>query len=186
MNHQPYLDMAFADPENPEEALSAAQIKELRTHLDSCEACRQAASAWDEVEGELRQATLAGPQGGFSARWERRLEARQAQEERRQGYIILGISLGLTAFLLALLVTLAWPLIQSPRLILWAGVYQAVRWISMVSATKQFVNSAVQSVNVPLSLLIWLLAAGLAGALCLAWVVSYRFLLQSGSAVMRK
>lgn len=186
MNHQPYLDWAFADPDNPDEALTSDQVKALQTHLDGCEQCRMAALAWDEVQQALDEAPVAAPPAGFTARWQRRLEARQAHDQRRQGFILLGTSLGLAFFLLALLIFLAWPLIQSPGLLLWAGLYQAARWLSIASTTQQFLGSLLQSVELPVSLLTWLLAAGLAGALCLAWVVSYRFLTQSGNIFVRK
>jgi hypothetical protein len=89
---------------------------------------------------------------------------------------------------LALLVVLAWPLLKSPQLYLWTIVYQVVRWFSILSAARGFIESLLQSVSLGPTPTLILMAGGLvslAGALSLAWGASVRWLLQPRPAVVR-
>jgi predicted anti-sigma-YlaC factor YlaD len=188
MTHQPYLNWMLVDPDQPDEALRPEQTVALQQHLESCPECSRLSQAWQAVERELKQPEQAAPAPGFSARWLARLETERSVQQRQHGYRLLALNIGLALAGLALLVVLAWPLLKSPQLYLWTIVYQVVRWFSILSAARGFIESLLQSVSLGPTPTLILMAGGLvslAGALSLAWGASVRWLLQPRPAVVR-
>ncbi len=176
MTHQPYLDWLFIDPDQPMEALDAEQTAKLRAHLAECPECSQLDSAWQSVALELKKSPLASPKAGFASRWEARLEVERLKQHRRQSLGMLVFSLVGAFVLLAALVILAWPLVTSPGLVLWATVYQLMRWFSIIGVAQQFSTSVLRAADLSFSPMVWLFATGLLTMLGVLWVVSYRFL----------
>lgn len=176
MTHQPYLDWLLADPHRPEEVLTADQQVALQGHLAACAECSRMAAAWQAVDRELQAAPARGPQAGFTARWQARLDVDRQKQRRRQSMTMFGVSLGLALVLFVLLTALAWPVIQSPRLLLMTYIFQLIRWASLFGAVQQFTAGILRGVVSGLSPLGLIFSAG---GLCLAavlWVVSYRVL----------
>ncbi len=188
MTHQPYLNWMMVDPDQPDEALRPEQAVALQQHLESCLECSRLALAWQAVERELKQPEQVAPASGFSARWRARLDTERSVRQRQHGYRLLALNIGLALAGLALLVVLAWPLLKSPQLFLWTTVYQVVRWFSILSAARGFIESLLQSVYLGPTPTLILMAGGLvslAGALGLAWGASMHWLLQPRLAVVR-
>ncbi len=65
MSHDPYDEWLLTDEELTEE-----QRQELDAHLETCEECRQIASAWQAVETRLLSVPEAVPDPGFTQRWQ--------------------------------------------------------------------------------------------------------------------
>lgn len=188
MTHQPYLNWMMIDPDQPDEVLRPEQVVALQQHLESCPECSRLSLAWQAVERELKQPEQVAPAPGFSARWQARLETERSVRQRRHGYRLLALNVGLALAGLALLVVLAWPLLKSPQLYLWTIVYQVARWFSILSAARGFIDSLLQSVYLGPTPTLILMAGGLVslvGALGLAWGASMRWLLQPRPAVVR-
>jgi predicted anti-sigma-YlaC factor YlaD len=189
MNHQPYQDWLFVDSGRPEEALSVEQAAALRAHLDECAACRQLSVAWRSVEEDLEAAPLLSPAPGFAGRWQNRQAAdrlfQRSRQHRQQSLLILGISLGVAFVLFTALIYLAWPFVQSPRLLVWTSLYQLVHWVSLFDATQQFLGSLLRAADIAIPPLSWIFAAGGLTLLCVLWVVSYRVLTHPRSVYIR-
>jgi len=77
MNHRPFEDWLLSG-----EALSAAQKRDLRNHLNVCDYC----AALVEVNTALNTARPAVPDRGFVTRFEARLQAKHAQQRRRTSW----------------------------------------------------------------------------------------------------
>lgn len=94
MNHRPFEDWLLSD-----EPLSAAQTRDLYSHLASCPEC----SALMEVNVALRTAQQAQPAPGFSTRFESRLGLQRARQRRRAlwGAFFLGLASAGVMLLLA-------------------------------------------------------------------------------------
>jgi hypothetical protein len=185
MTHQPYLDWLLADPDQPAEVLSSDQAAALQDHLDQCLECRRLAVAWQSVEVELQRAPLLEPAPGFTGRWQTHLEVSRQRQHRRQSMTMFAMSLGLALILLATLANLAWPLFQSPRLLVWTYLYQFVRWASLVNAAQQFMGSVLRGAAQSLSPVGWIFTAGGLTLLTALWVVSYRALTNPHSISIR-
>ena len=90
MNHQPFEVWLLEDRQ-----LSIEQKRELDTHLRSCLHC----TALAETGMALRTPRMASPAAGFTARFQKRLEAQRVAERRRRLWgVILFILAGLGVF----------------------------------------------------------------------------------------
>jgi hypothetical protein len=161
--------------------LTAEQVAGLETHLDACQECGHLAQAWHAVEADLRAAPQITPQEGFTARWQARLALEGRRQHRRQG-ILLGLgSLGLAVAIIGGLTYAAWPLLQSPGLLLWAYLYQVIRWFSLLSAAQGFLGSFLQAIDLVIHPLVLVFGAGSLTLLCVLWLVSLRTLINPRS-----
>jgi anti-sigma factor RsiW len=117
MSHQPFESWLFED-----EALEESDAEALRAHLDTCPACRSLSEAWGEMEGLLRSSALEVPAPGFADRWQRRLTAQAARQQRRQALAVLGLTSGTGLVISAALAVQVIGLLQSPaRLAVWVA-----------------------------------------------------------------
>ncbi|MCB9111845.1 MAG: hypothetical protein H6634_11410 [Anaerolineales bacterium] len=90
MNHQPFETWLLDD-----KVLTAAEKRELNSHLRTCKTC----SALAETGLALRSARAASPAPGFALRFQHRLAAQKALERRRLLWgMILLIAIGLGVF----------------------------------------------------------------------------------------
>jgi predicted anti-sigma-YlaC factor YlaD len=186
MTHQPYLDWLLADSRRPEETLAADQKAALQGHLDDCPECRRLAAAWQAVDGELRAALVLEPAPGFTARWQTRLDVDRQSQRRRQSMTMFAVSLGLALVLFVVLLVLAWPVIQSPRLLLWTYIFQVIRWASLFAAVQQFTASLLRGAVAALSPLGTIFAVGGLSLMAVLWVVSYRVLTNPERILLRR
>jgi anti-sigma factor RsiW len=182
MTHEQYEEWLFAYYDEraiqlSEERLTAGQEAELHAHLKTCEDCRMLAAAWQAVDTQLREAPLSAPQPGFAQRWEARLQDDRQQVQRRQTVAVLGFSaFGVVALLVALIM-LTIPLIQTPKALVWAGVYRLITLISYLQLAQDTILPFVQAATGAVPAFWWLLIAGLLTQLGVLWVVSYRVLM---------
>ena len=159
-----------------EERLTSQQRADLQAHLKECADCRMLAEAWQAVDTHLRDAPTLEPQTGFTARWETRLQAERQQVQRRQTFAVLGFSAVGVALLLGSLVLLILPLIQSPKALVWAGVYRLITLLSYLQLAQDVILPFFQVAADAVPLFGWLLVAGVLTQLGVLWVVSYRVL----------
>jgi hypothetical protein len=185
MNHETYEQWLFAfygeraaqdECQQDEERLTWEQEAQLQAHLKECADCRRLADAWQAVDLQLRAAPLAAPQPGFVQRWEARLAADRRQIQRRQTLLVLGFSAFGVITLLASLALLAIPLIQSPKALVWAGVYRLITLFSYVQLAQDIFLPFFQTAAGAIPAFGWLIFAGLLTQLAVLWVVSYRVL----------
>jgi hypothetical protein len=181
MNHQQYEDWLFTyyderSKQRLDERLSSTQEAELKTHLKECTDCRILADAWQVVDTQLSAAPLLGPAPGFVQRWEQYLQVDRQKVQRRQTVLVLGFSAFGVVVLLASMLMLMIPLIQSPKALVWAGVYRLITWISYVQMAQDVVLPFFQAATSSVPAFWWLIFAGLLTQLGVLWVVSYRVL----------
>lgn len=171
MNHQFIEEWLFAD-----EPLTQQEKAQLQEHLSTCAACRQLASAWSDVEGSLHRAAVESPAPGFASRWQARLEADRLRLHRRQSLAILAFSLGGAVLLLASLLIVLWPMLNTPDVLLWVWLSRLLGLISLLEDIEQSVGALFHSASVAIPPLVWVLIAGLLTELAVLWVVSFRLL----------
>lgn len=117
-NHPPFSDWIQSG-----EPLTPAQSQSLQEHLRSCPECSQVQSALFEVQLLFRQAGMFGPAAGFSGRWQQRLAAQRARQQRRNTWILFILSSLLATVTLSVA---AYPLVKvflTPALLLSTLVY---------------------------------------------------------------
>jgi predicted anti-sigma-YlaC factor YlaD len=174
MTHQPYQDWLFDAPDD----LSPGQRSGLQAHLSTCGDCRALADALRQVETGLREEAQSGlaPQEGFAARWQARLQADRQRAHRRQTLLVLLLSLGAALLLLGVMLAAAWPLLRTPDMVLWVGLYRAFALLSYWQGPGGVYPALQRAVTVAFPLAAWVLLMGIASELGVLWVVSYRLL----------
>jgi hypothetical protein len=90
MAHQPFNNWLLGETE-----LTHEQNLRLKTHLETCDECRQIQSAWYAVKTEIQNSPAKSPATGFSLRWKANLKTRTAlnQKQLAQRWF-LGLSAG--------------------------------------------------------------------------------------------
>ena len=176
MNHQPYEEWLFYDPESPDEKLSNDDILKLEEHLEVCPSCRLLKNTWNEVEVELNLAPQISPEPGFTARWLRRLDKVNEYQNRKQAVSVFLFTLIGISVLLVILIALLWPFISSPNVLFWSFYDRFINayslgYIVLTSITALFSTSIK---FVPISL--WIFLVGIIFELGVIWLVSYRLL----------
>jgi len=175
MNHRIYEEWLFAHLESEDE-LTPQEAAALQEHLQDCTACRQMAGAWQEVDQRLRAEPMLEPAPGFTSRWESRLEARRGSSQRLQILSALAFCLGGALVLVGALAAITWPVLRSPSVLLWVGVYRLLELFSYVETAQGFLSDLIRLAagGVPV---VWLvIVAGMLCELGVLWVVSFRLL----------
>jgi hypothetical protein len=171
MSHQPFEDLLFSDG-----ALNQRQESALHDHIQSCDSCYQLSLAWRETESQLQAAPVIAPRAGFVARWNARLELDQKRRQGRQNLIMLVSTWGAAAVLLVGLVYLAWPLIQSPKIVILTYLYQLIGLLSLANFVQGLLSALTQGYSGGLQYLWLVLVAGVITLMGVLWVVSIRYL----------
>ena len=167
MNHRPFEDWLLNDtPITPE------QKRELDLHVRTCAYC----GALVETGIALKTVKKASPQAGFTARFQARLEARKAAEQRRR-------TLGAILFTAGGLALLMW--LASPYL---ATFFSApATWISVVVDWGVFIFTTIQALGQAGSVLVqvvpdflspfaWMILISAVAGISLLWTISiWRF-----------
>ena len=186
MNHQQYEEWLFVNyeelaatqrgGEGPEERLTPQQQTDLQAHLIECADCSLLAEAWQAVDTHLRDAPTLEPQPGFTSRWEARLQVERQQVQRRQTLAVLGFSAFGVILLLGSLALLILPVIQTPKALVWAGVYRLITLLSYLQLAQDVFLPFFQAAAGAVPLFGWLIVVGVLTQLGVLWVVSYRVL----------
>jgi Putative zinc-finger len=171
MTHENYEMLLFTDaPLSPEDQQS------LQAHLQTCESCRHLAAAWQAVEADLRTAPLVEPQRGFSNRWLERLETDRQRLQRRQALAALQFYIAGAFLLFGSLLILYWPTLQSPGTLILDWLSRMLVLVYFVGSTTNLLSSIVFTAVRHVSLVWWVLLAGITTELGVLWVVSFRLL----------
>jgi anti-sigma factor RsiW len=172
MNHKPAIDWLFEDPDE----LSQIQSNELQEHLADCVSCQDLAESYRQLATALKKSEQVGPEAGFASRWQVRLQSSRAKAHRRQIMATLAfVSCG-TLVLIGLLVSIAWPWLRSPDLLLWTWIYQLITLFTYVNALREVVVPAIWEIADLMPLAAWVFGFGLLSEMAVLWVVSYRLL----------
>ena len=168
MNHQPFRDWILSD-----EKLSAEQIIEMQEHLQSCESCRQTEVAWLEVESAFHKVPQVQPAPGFTNRWHTHVAEYLEHEQKRRGWMMIGLIVIIIISMLGLLLTQLWSLIQAPGpyLVMWF-----TRLFGMVSIlyTFQDIFSSFSG-NIPLYTVVGMFfLVGIISFMSVLWLATYR------------
>jgi anti-sigma factor RsiW len=176
MNHHLYEEWLFASLDPTEQALTEEQAAALQEHLPGCESCRALAESWRQVETQLERVEQLAPPAGFASRWQERLEVERQRTHRRQTTLALACGIVGAMLLLGVLLVSFWPWLQSPAVLVWAGLYRLFALAFYFLAAREFVVSLFSPL-VRFLPAIWLaLFAGLVCELVVLWIVSLRFL----------
>lgn len=169
MSHFDYEAMIFTEePLQPE-----AQAK-LLAHLDSCGECCSLATAWLGVQRDLTAPPMKAPAVGFADRWELRLERDRQQARHRQVLGTLGLSLAGALFLTLALVFFLTPVFETPKVYLYAFLYQALNMVVAADMLQNLLFGFVRSVASPLTVVIGLILVGIISQLGVIWLASIR------------
>jgi hypothetical protein len=168
MNHQPFREWLLS-----EEHLSVEQTQALQDHLASCESCSQIESDWNELEVVIQKSPQIEPAPGFTRRWQVNLVEYQSVQQKRRGWLTIGVTSLIVTSLLVLLITQLWSLLQAP------GPYLAVwlnRIVGVVSIYYTIRNiSSSFSWNIPVYTFIGLFfLVGMISFMSVLWLATYR------------
>ena len=169
MNHYKYEAMIFT-----EEPLQPEAQAELLAHLDSCGECRSLATAWLGVQRDLTAAPVQAPAAGFAGRWEQRLERDRQQVHHRQVLGSLGLSLAGALFLILALVFFLTPVFETPKVYLYAFLYQALNMVVAADMMQNLLFGFARSVASPITVVIGLILVGIVSQLGVLWLASIR------------
>jgi len=163
MNHQPFETWLLDD-----KVLNPTEKRELTSHLRECKNC----SALAETGLALRSSRVASPVPGFTMRFQQKLAAQKAAEQRRRlwGLIVLILSgVGLAGWLLApVLISIATSPVE--WLISAAGIFLFV--FTSLQAFGEIVTVMARMLPDFLPPYMWMvILSGLAG-MGLLWAVS--------------
>jgi len=171
MSHQPYEGLLFSDEE-----LTQQESAALHDHLQSCESCCQLLAAWQEVESQLKFTAVAAPEPDFVSRWALHLEADQIKREKRQNLIMLVTTWGTAAVLLVGLIFLAWPLLQSPKVVILTYLYQFIGLLSLANFVRGLLSALAEGTSGGVQLVWLFLVVGVITLMGVLWVASLRYL----------
>jgi predicted anti-sigma-YlaC factor YlaD len=172
MNHKPTIDWLFEDPDE----LSQTQSELLQEHLAECESCQELAESSLQVAIALKRAEQFEPEPGFASRWQVRLQASREKAHRRQIIATLAFVLGGILLLIGLLVSIAWPWLRSPDLLLWTWIYQWITLFTYANALREVILPTIWGITDLMPLAAWVFGFGLLSEMAVLWVVSYRLL----------
>jgi hypothetical protein len=169
MNHDDYEAMIFA-----EEPLPPTARFDLQTHLQGCEACRSLAAGWQGVQSDLESTDEVEPRTGFTDRWEARLQGERVRVHRRQVSAVLGFSLGGALILILALAAFWFPVLEAPKVYLYAFLYQALNMFIAANLVQGMLVGLVRSTSSPVSFMAWIVLFGVICQLAVLWLVSLR------------
>lgn len=167
MNHQPFESWLLDD-----KYLSAAEKRELDSHLRDCRAC----TALAETGLALRSAKVTSPAAGFTLRFQQRLAAQKIAERRRKlwGLIVLVVSgLGLLSWFAAPFV---YAFIAAPVEWLTAAVGYFLFMFTSMQAFSEIIRVLSRMVPNFIPPYAWMVLISSLAGLGLIWIVSiWRF-----------
>jgi predicted anti-sigma-YlaC factor YlaD len=169
MNHQPFEDWLFADY-----TLSSSEKAALEQHLQVCDACRELAGAWGEIEMLFRRAPLVQPEVGFAQRWHTRLANQQEKRQRRQTLGLFAFYVGGAAILLLMLILMAVPFLQSPAPIILALAVRFTSWFSIIDVVIEFMSTLLKTIYSVVPTTLWIGIGVALLSLCFIWIIAFR------------
>ncbi len=125
MNHQPFRDWLLVD-----EPLTEAQSRSLQEHLAECDSCSQIAQSWQQAERAIKSAPEVAPEPGFTQRWQVHLAEYERHQQKRQGWVSIGITAILAVALIVILGIQVWPILKDPIPLVTTWLSQVIALIS--------------------------------------------------------
>jgi len=168
MNHHPFREWLVAEDE-----LSSEQDQALKQHLLDCESCRELQTSWKELQVEIKRAVEVPPAAGFVMRWQANLVMYQQVQQKRRGWVTIGVTAMLVISLLVLLMVQVWSLIHAPDAFLAAWFDRLVAVLSIFYSIQNLVHSF--SLPGPVYTLAGMvLLFGIVSFMSVLWLATYR------------
>ena len=82
----------------------------------------------------------------------------------------------ITAAMLIAILVIAWPLLQSPKILLLAYLYQLIHVFGLINAVQDVVGALVEGFSTGIGFGLLVLSAGVFTALSVLWFISIRYL----------
>lgn len=171
MSHHSYEEMILAD-----ENLSSEQQLDLQQHIQLCESCSELASAWKVVQYDLENSTMLEPASHFVNRWQARLEMERLAKHHKQNRLMFFITWSAVLVVFGLLVYFTLPVFQEPKAFFLTYLYQLLNWLSVINYIQNFSQTLATGTYGGISVLWFILAAGILTFLGVIWLVSIRYL----------
>ncbi len=172
MNHKPFEDMIFTP-----DGLKDSDRVILQNHIAVCDDCRLLSQSWEHVSIDLNASPMVEPAPGFTKRWQLRLEADLARQQRRQTLLILAFCILGAGLLLGALALLALPLAGSPLELILLWISRAWVLISTASIFQDMVTTLLKALAAMISPLWLVLLLGIGSLIAVLWAASVRVLL---------
>lgn len=176
MSHQPFETWLLS-----EEPLETEQVVALQAHLESCEACRNLSTGWAEVRDLFVHSKPIGPAPGFSARWQARLLAHQADSryalDQEESVLFIGVTAGITLLLMFTILASGIAIFDSPSQVLMTGLYSLGNLINSLNAVENIFGILSQVLPRIVPTPGWIILTVLAGSLILVWTYLLRKIL---------
>lgn len=168
MDHQPFKDWIFARDD-----LSPDQSYSLQEHLQACETCRHLDSALSAVELTFHKVPYAVPAPGFTTRTLSYVAQHQAQQQKRKGWISIGLTVLIVVSLVILLGFQVWSLAQSPGPYLAQWMHRLVSLVAVYFRIQDIFTSFSTGIT-PYTFLGLFLFTGIASFMSVLWLATYR------------
>ena len=168
INHQPFRDWLLS-----EEILTADQSQALQDHILSCESCSRIEAAWSEVEMEFNKVPQVRPAPGFSTRWQANLAAYQLRKQKQRGWLTIGFTGFIIAFLLGLIATQLWSFLQAPGPFLTTWFLYLINLVSIYFTIQDIFRSIPGHLSIYSFIGVFFLV-GMASFMSVLWLATYR------------
>jgi len=166
MNHQPFEDWLLSD-----EPIDQEQEANLRQHLNDCPQCTTLSQALQSVEQEMARTPQVSPASGFTERWQARLAAKLAQQQRRLVWCAIGFSLSAA---LGIFLALNWNRLASLSFskLLALALYSITLTFARIGSAQVLFKLLLEDVNPVIPIAFVALFATSLSVLCLVWIVT--------------
>ena len=171
MSHQHFEELIFREDE-----LSTQEAGALQEHLEKCASCNQLALSNHAVETHLKTAAMIAPAPHFVNRWQARLENEYRRSINRQNRFMVILSWSAVFVFLGALLYLAWPMLQTPKVVVLTYLYQLLGIVSLVNETQNLTSGLFDGLSGGIPVIWLVLLVGVLTQIGVIWVVSYRYL----------
>jgi len=176
MGHQPFESWLFS-----EEQLLPDQEQKLHDHIESCVSCQQVSTAWEEVQGFLREIPLEEPVDGFTQRWQTRLADQNLKEnylrQHRISWLFFALTAGAALLVFGLLIIQYFTSVQTPVQAFITGITLLAGMLTIANAIQVAFIPFLEVLIVSVPPLWWFILAFAASMLTLVVTLAIRQIL---------
>lgn len=171
MSHQFFEDLILSTDE-----LTIQESTILQEHLEECSACARLAEDFNAIETQLRSASMIDPAPHFVNRWEARLETENKRSIQKQNRTMIFLTWGAAFIFLCALIYLAWPLLETPKVVILTYLYQLLGVFSLVNTSQNLSTAVFDGLSGGIPIFYLILIVGAFTEIGVIWVVSFRYL----------
>ena len=171
MSHQFFEDLIFSTDE-----LTIQESTMLHEHLEECSACTRLAQGLEAMEAQLMSTSMIAPAPHFVNRWEARLESETKHSIQKQNRTMILLTWGAALIFLSALIYLAWPLLETPKVVILTYLYQLLGVFSLVNTSQNLSTAVFDGLSGGIPIFWLILILGLLTEVGVICVVSFRYL----------